>query len=392
MGQKNSKKCSKKRKDRERRIHKNRRVISEKRMVRELERRILKVSPFPKFEIESSDGSTNDIQHLVEEGIKAFEPYYAKTVDNDVLGILAEQHQDSWAAFINRAAGDITDLTRCQVDRSYAQLVENELGTKILQHSPKNLQRRVLPTSSFSLRPSDRSWIIRCRSLVETRSDIGLLYQSPHHPSIRIDGKRRKVAFSKHAIVQLADRILPKWANHYIGQLYVFGFFYECVHFGKAKLSNGQHAFVVYNSCLRAGSALRKFIQELMGFASEKDLLNHYYVVGYCPVIIDGDIAVAKTFLTPGYWQTPERKTLELAVSPLELLQDIEQASDEGINLASVATSERTKAAIRWFHSHGVPQVKKIEREVFKDMDGPYSWIMNELEVDGVETPNSADA
>ena len=46
----------------------------------------------------------------------------------------------------------------------------------------------------------------------------------------------------------------------------------------------------------------------------------------------------------------------------------------------SIATSDRTKAAIRWFHTNGVPQIKRIDQEVFKDMDGPYSWIVRELE------------
>jgi hypothetical protein len=210
--------------------------------------------------------------------------------------------------------------------------------------------------------------------------DHGVFYQSPHEPTIRVNGKRRPLAFSLHALLQLADRILPMWRKTYIGHLYVFGFFYECIHFGKAKLSNGQPGLVIYNSCLRAGNTLRGFLRDLMGFKEDKELLDHYYIVGYCPLTESNGMAIAKTFLTPGFWQTPERKTLKKASDQIELLRDIEQASDEGINVVSTATLDRTKKAIRWFHENGVPQIKLIQKQVFKDMDGPYSWIVQALE------------
>jgi hypothetical protein len=201
----------------------------------------------------------------------------------------------------------------------------------------------------------------------------GMVFQSPHRPTIEISGKSRRVVFTRHAVLQLADRIVPDWKLHYLAQLYVFGFFYECVYFEEATLYSGQPAIVIYNSCLRAGEALRKFMRELLDVKTDNELKDHYYVVGYCPLLFDGSLAIAKTFLTPGYRQTPERATMKKS-GRIALMRDVEMASDDGINVVTASTCEKTRAAIRWFHEHGVEQVKKLDHEVFRDMSGPFGW------------------
>jgi len=185
---------------------------------------------------------------------------------------------------------------------------------------------------------------------------------------------------------QMGDRIIPKWNEFYIGQAYVFGFLYECVYFEPVHLTSGQPAFAIFNSCLRAGREIREFMRAIVGVKTDRELFGYYYRVGYCPLILDDGVAVAKTFLTPGYWQTPERKTLSKGGKGSHRTKlEIEQAADEGINTMSVSECRRTKAAVRWFHDHGVPQVKKIEHEVFRDMVGPYSLLKRYDTVDDLD-------
>jgi len=389
MSKRQSKRQLQKRKSRERHNQKNRRALSKRREVRDTVRQVRQIAPLPEFRI-SDDVADDDIKRLVLAAVTKFEQNYVTSMSEEALGALAGQHKVGWTAFVNEHAASIESLTRGQVERSLAQLLELELGNGILNNAPSNLVRRVLPSSCFTLKPSDdRHWNVYCRSLKELKTKHGCLYQSPHRPTSRLNGVRRQIAFTRHALLQLADRITPHWVDHYIGQTYVFGFLYECTYFGKTTLLNEQPALVVYNSCLRAGKYLRAFMRELLGVGSDKDLRGYYYIVGYCPVILDDGLAVAKTFLTPGYYQTPERRTLKVSGRAAELA-DVEQACDEGINVVSVSTSERTKTAIRWFHTHGVPQVKKIKLDVFKDMDGPYASIMEELEEDDAPTPASA--
>lgn len=379
MSRKNSKRGFKKRKERERRNRKNRVAISNKRQIKELEKRVRDSAPLPRIDVDLSAAEDPDIGRLVEEGVKGLAKNYIRRFPENALSVLAEQHQHGWTKFVNMVAAEEQTMTRESVDHGFRYMVVGEMGSGILVEAPKNLVRRVLPTSSFTLEPDDRRWIARCRSLRSVKLSQGTFFQSPHSPTIRMGGKRRPIVFSRHALLQMADRLLPPWRKTYIGQLYIFGFFYECVHFGKAKLSNGQEALIVYNSCLRTGSPMQDFMRDLMGFKDNKELLDHYYIVGYCPLTSNDGYAVAKTFLTPGYWQTPERKTIKKS-GRIEDIRDIEQACDEGINVVSVSTSDRTKKAIEWFHENGVPQVKRIEKEVFRDMDGPYAWAIQSLE------------
>jgi hypothetical protein len=331
MSKQKSKKQLKKQKLRERSLRKDRKSINEKRRLKCADRQIRRIAPLPEFEIDTDD-AVADIEAMVLGGIKAFKGRYARLVNETTLSILADHYRFGWTDLVNSQAADITDLTREQVERSCARWVESELGNGILRSAPSHLVRRSLPTSCFAL------------SL-----------------------------FTRHAVLQLADRIVPDWKLHYLAQLYVFGFFYECVYFEEATLYSGQPAIVIYNSCLRAGEALRKFMRELLDVKTDNELKDHYYVVGYCPLLFDGSLAIAKTFLTPGYRQTPERATMKKS-GRIALMRDVEMASDDGINVVTASTCEKTRAAIRWFHEHGVEQVKKLDHEVFRDMSGPFGW------------------
>jgi len=374
MSKQRSKKQLKKQKDRERNVRKNRKDLSAKREAKALDRQIRKVAPLPEFRIDDSE-STENIAELVSAGVDGLGRVYPQILDEDILALMVGHQKNGWTDLVNEHAAHVKDMTRGEVERGMTHFFEKAFGDGILRYAPPNLLRRYLPSSCFTLRPGERHWDIRCRSLRQVKTDDGYLYQSPHEPAVEWAGETKRVAFTRHALTQLADRILPSWRAHYIGQAYVFGFLYECVYFEVIQLQSGQPALVVYNSCLRAGSHLREYMRGLLKLKSDKEMVKHYYKVGYLPLTFEADMAVAKTFLTPGYWHTPERKTVFASKGAKVTIRDIEQACDDGINIMSVSTCERTKAAVRWFHTHGAPQAKKIEQEVFRDMAGPYSFL-----------------
>jgi len=366
MGQPN-KRRQQKHKEREKRIRKNRGRLTDQRRAKAYDHELRKVAPYPHFTIQAEDPGS-DIVQLVKEAITQFERTYT-LMDQDALAVLAEQRRGGWSAFVDRMMVGLTEpLTRDQVSFGYARMTETELGLGLLRAAPENLKRRVLPMSCFTLHPNETDWDVTCRTLLARKTAHGILYQSPHKPEV--NGKQ--VLFTRHAMLQLSDRILRHWRKNYIALTYVFGFFYECVYFEQITLQNGQEALVIYNACLRAGNLLREFWREMLGVETFDDLKDHYYIVGYCPLLLDGDMAIAKTFLTPGYRQTPERTTLRVS-GRLATIRDIEMASDDGVNVISAATCDRTKKAIRWFHANGVAQVKRFDHEVFRDAYGPYA-------------------
>jgi len=376
MGRRQSKKQKKKQKARERRNHKDRSSISARREAKWSEQRIRKLAPLPEFRIDAT-GAVKDIVDLVETGVAGLDQVYVRTLDRDTISLMGAHVSDGWTDLVNGSAASVKDMTRGESEQALSNLFEIELGNGIIRNAPENLVRRAMPSSCFTMSPGEHHWDVNCRSLMSIKTASGRFYQSPHKPEIVWNKEDpRSVVFTHHALKQLADRILPSWKGHYVGQAYVFGFFYECVYFEVISLQTGQPALVVYNACLRSGRYLRDYMRELLGLKSNSELAQYYYKVGYLPLVMDDDLAIAKTFLTPGYRHTPERRAMLTSKSSKRaLLRDVEQACDEGINIMSVTTSEITRTAVKWFHNHGVPQAKKITCEVFRDMAGPYSRL-----------------
>jgi hypothetical protein len=378
MSNNQSKRRDKKRKTRERRVQKNRSCISARRRIKVTTRAIRKYIPLPKFQIDISE-STKDMANMVRLGIAEFDRIYTRIVDYDTLTLMHAHVSKGWTALINDQSAQITTISREDIEIAITHHFEQVIGDGIIQNAPNNLIRRVLSTGCYTMKPTEHGWDIKCRSLKVNKTKNGNIYQSPYCPKIMLHNQLLEVSFSKHAIQQLANRMASYWNKCYISQVYVFEFFYECVYFEITKLNNGDRALVIYNSCLRGGGDLRKFMGNLLSIDNEADLSNYYYKVGYCPIFSDDKFIVAKTFLTPGYWQTPERSLLSEKSIPLKLRRDIELACDDGINLQSVCSCKKTRTAIEWFHNHGIPQAKKINCEVFRNFIGPYSYLKSQV-------------
>ena len=377
MSRRPSKRREKKHKKREKLVQKNRSYISAKRELKTRDRLIRHHAPLPEFRVDGSE-SGGDIEGMVRTAIDKFNRVYTRYLDDDTIVLMGIHVAKGWSLLIDDHASRITSMTREDISEALLQLFERELGNGIIHSAPDNLIRRSLPTSCFTLRPGEHHWDVNCRSLRSGKTEHGSVYQSPHRPTVQLSGKNHEVVFTRHALQQLSSRMLPDWGSSYIGQAYVFGFFYECVYFEVVELNNGDLATVVYNSCLRAGERLRNFMCELMNVADENALANHYYKVGYCPIVVDDGLAIAKTFLTPGYWQTPERRTLGCRMTVV-MRQDIELACDDGINISSICSCEKTRTSLKWFHEHGVPQVKRIDQEVFRGLAGPYASLDSKI-------------
>ena len=83
--------------------------------------------------------------------------------------------------------------------------------------------------------------------------------------------------------------------------------------------------------------------------------IPYAYRVGYCPVVEDGDFFLATTCLVPGYVGTPEYGTLLKA----SLAPGVKEAMLERCKTLSYQTIANTQdfSLLKWFHTHGVPQV-----------------------------------
>jgi hypothetical protein len=185
----------------------------------------------------------------------------------------------------------------------------------------------------------------------------GTIYHSRFKPTIDINGQKKIVGFSQHAIERICQRIVPRW-HTYLGLGNAFAFFDQCVRFDRSDLPDGQLAFTFYDQC-RKGFSSWRFVAEVLGDDTEDDG-RFYYRVGYCPAVIEGNFIKAKTLLFPGHRNTPEHRLVWASDVPVEVKRQVED-----MDAAWLEATEDFRL-IKFFHQRGVPQVIHDERELFK--------------------------
>jgi hypothetical protein len=360
-----------KRKERERRVRSQREEKSAKRQASFNTKLMRDFYKLPEIPIEAF-GVPDEAVALISGAMDTLKVRFPNIIEETWLIYLRDYRRGGWEAALDAAAKDIsTDPNwagkgRREAEAALKHFIEIALGEALVKCMPSNLIRHIVPFTGFSFVLRDGVWTLKVRSLEHGQTTHGGVYYSPHQPTVGLDFGRKFVGFSRHAVLQMCDRIVPNWYRTYVGISHVFGFLYECVYFEPVWLPNRQPGFSVWNSCCRIG---REFWDKVKTLAntSEDSRDRYYYRVGYCPVAIDGNAAIAKTFLAPGYQSTPEKDLFRQRFQNPQKVAPFELAADDGINVIKAIEDPKTWAAIEWFHKKGVPQVMRLDLEVFRN-------------------------
>ena len=192
-------------------------------------------------------------------------------------------------------------------------------GTVLLDRIPESDRRRLMPYNHVRVAFERQRMVLKFSSMLSQRGSGGTIYYSRRKPSVDINGTPWTVAFSRHAIERLCERLNPRFIN-YGAAGDVHAFFSTCVYFEPVTLHDGQPAFALYDMCFNPDFV--QYSTYVEGILGEENLVPGqgmpYYKVGYCPVVLENGFAKAKTFLYPGYAGTPEygliRRRILLAV------------------------------------------------------------------------------
>jgi hypothetical protein len=221
---------------------------------------------------------------------------------------------------------------------------------------------------------------VRCRSLLARTTPRGPAYHSRRMPRMRFgaDKRERLVAFSKHALERIYERTVYDWRD-FAGHGDAFAFLDNCVYFEDCTAVRGEPSFVVYNACVPHFHSWRYF-EHVLGQKSPstadgygdiaREIACHrfYYLVGYCPVSFHGDIALATTMLFPGMNRrkgTPEGGLIERSGLPAAEIDRMKARVESQLSMKAIVDSGDF-SLVKWFHDNGVPQVVRIDKEVFK--------------------------
>lgn len=237
------------------------------------------------------------------------------------------------------------------------------LGQTVLNRIPESDRERYLPLNDFMVVPKGQHILVIVRSLLKAKGPGGTVYYSRREPVLEIDGSPKIVAFSKHAIERICERIKPRWKNSYAALGDVFAFLDQCVYFERVELYGAQLGFTFYDGC-DEGFVQHWYVEEVLGEDNlDPKAGKPHYRVGYCPAVVEGGFVKAKTFLFPGYASTPEYDLVmrsPLSRAEKSSLLDCSKDLD-----AYKLYDGHDFSLIRWFHDNGVPQVVQLSREVF---------------------------
>ena len=324
----------------------------------------------PEIKVETNDAPVEAVE-LVNNALAELRQKFPELIKETWLSYMRDQRKYGWTKVVDLAIEDLKNAPvwnmkpRSEVHRALKHFCETELGEALVKCMPRERLRVVGPFSGINFELDDHGWKLQLRPLSHRYTAVGGVYHSPHWPTTNLPDGLKYVAFSKHAILQMCDRIVPAWDRSYVGLNHIFGFLYECTYFEPVTLPNGQIGFSFWNSCKRVGHEFWEKVKGLVS-AKEEERGHAYYRVGYCPAVIDKDTLIAKTFLVPGFFNTPERTVLQKKSKNPTKIATIEMAADEGINVIRAIEDPKAWSAIEWFHNHGIDQISRIEFEVFK--------------------------
>lgn len=243
-------------------------------------------------------------------------------------------------------------------------------GEVILRSIPESDRERFFPVNDFRVLFQHKQVAIQCVSLVQVRTSRGRAYHSRFRPTAEFGGKKYVVCFSPSVIGKLPRR-LKGGRTSYAALGDVYGFFEQCRHFepcfvwGDGDRRNERvEAVSFFDNCESERFWNHQYVTEVLGAGYDPAKGTPYHRVGYCPVALDGEYAVATSFLPPGFCKTPEYDVLMRASLPWAEKERLRALATDEMALVRL-TEGGDFSAVRLFHEGGVPQVVQTHEEWF---------------------------
>ena len=249
-----------------------------------------------------------------------------------------------------------------QQGRHLVQCLGTILGDTLLRVLTPAEQARWRPFHCFFLGPSREGRALHCACdslcVVEV-GDQQRAYYSALRPTVLLQGRRRPIAFTAHALARLQARCVVA-VDSYDSWYDQFSMANHLNYVEPAAVYPDQPAFALFDVCT-PGHLTEHYVQAVLG--PQPTPQRYAYRAGYCPTVQAAGFHVAKTLLVPGFIGTPEytallRASLDAGVKQ-RMLAQCEELSAERL------AHTRDVSLVRWFHQHGIPQVMPEPPDLF---------------------------
>ena len=147
------------------------------------------------------------------------------------------------------------------------------------------------------------------------------------------------------------------------------GFFELCRHFESCKIRGDADrrdqqldAVTFFDDASNSRFWNHRYVKEVLEADFDPKKGKPYFRVGYCPVILDGEFAVARSFLPPGFKKTPEFEAIRFSNLPFAEKQRLKDMATNEMTLQRLIESGDF-SAVRCFQRSGVAQVIQTTEE-----------------------------
>lgn len=318
-------------------------------------------SRFPKFEV----GLTGLAEPEFVDAVYAA----AKKVDFYDRNNFTEFDRLHWKGFAQLGEGVIEDARRA-INRHLAEHqyqcgdmlsmhVMGQISKAVYSLIPDQVKEQFLPLKYFYVMMNNRELAL-CFDRLNTIQTPASQIHCPKRPvTVHAAGEERALAFTTHAIKRACERIAPNWRQRY-SDLFKIVCFCECTPaFEMVTLHPNRLGILLYASCGPSYTVQHKiYLEEILG--QEKLNPNQgslEYRLGYCPLKLQGQYAIAKTFLPPGYKTTPEYGVLMKSAPPGGIRPKLMKMTRN--HVSDLERAEDWVPLIKWFHDNGFPQVRQ---------------------------------
>jgi hypothetical protein len=240
-------------------------------------------------------------------------------------------------------------------------------GERVFAHIPEDDRQRFFPQNDFRILPHRDRIVVQCSSLLRGRTPKGQVWHSRFRPTVQFGGRNYVVAFTREVLVRLQGRFLGnKMSYAALGDVY--GFLELCRHFEPCQVwGDGERrnerveAITFFEDVSEERYWHHRYVEAILGAGYDRANGKPYYRVGYCPVVLDGEFAVAKTFIPPGFVKTPEYEAICWASLPPGERKRLQQMATDEMTLLRLV-EEDDFSAVRCYHAR-VPQVVQTHEE-----------------------------
>ncbi len=264
-------------------------------------------SKFPKI-VYSCGNVCPHFAKKVKESVNAFVINHERLLPPAAVEVFHNARRKDFAAAIRRhrearQEGGISSLNQETTEE------ESELLWKpndcVLAGLDSSFVDNYLPMSTFEVRPQGptrNTLLVEMRALNTIKTAGGTGYYSPVGHTVMLGSQRRPVAFSRHAIQRLCERMLGDWKSGVV-QNRAFCALRDSLVFRAWRPSPSEVGFAVYFEALYSPEDMERLARIV---PSVDPTTKYYFCVGYCPAGEARQFVIAKTLLSPGMRGTPE--------------------------------------------------------------------------------------